>query len=411
MTNRWRKAPLSYRALVETVATTARTISVAAALLTAALVGAPVYAGIVFDPHSTVRALGMGNAFTVLAADDSCLVYNPAGLARVTGINWKIFGIRAGGLSLDKYEALTDLMESSTFVSTIQNNYGENFWATAGVDSAFYMPMLAVGAYQHIDASFLFTNPQATTIQTHFLNDFVYTAGFGLPLGPFFELGANLRYIRRAGTNLDLGPKDLSELNVDALTSRISQWGRGYGADLGANFIIPAGITKLMFGGVWKNVGTTRFKSEMDSEIPIDKNDINLGMALQFNLPLVTVTPAIDFKHVTNSDLQLPRKLNMGIEIDLPLIDIRGGFSEGYYTAGVGVDLGLFQVQAATYGVELGTYPGQLEERRYVAEFSMELGLGNFSASPNAAGASSGGSKGGSNSQSLWGGKRLKQRR
>jgi hypothetical protein len=90
-------------------------------------------------------------------------------------------------------------------------------------------------------------------------------------------------------------------------------------------------------------------------------------------------------------------------------LDIRGGFREGYYTLGAGVNLGLFRVDAATYGVELGDYPGQIEDRRYVVQFSMELGIGNFSAT----GANSSGSgSSGSRSNSLWGGGgHLKQRR
>jgi hypothetical protein len=35
----------------------------------------------------------------------------------------------------------------------------------------------------------------------------------------------------------------------------------------------------------------------------------------------------------------------------------------------------LIHVDAATYGVELGAYPGQQEDRRYMANFSFQLGF------------------------------------
>jgi hypothetical protein len=99
------------------------------------------------------------------------------------------------------------------------------------------------------------------------------------------------------------------------------------------------------------------------------------------------------------------------------LVDIRGGFHEGYYTYGAGVNLGLFLDYAASYGVELGSYPGQIEDRRYVLEFSMELGVGSFGVDGQSGSGAhghhgiSGFSGGSGSSHSIWGSGRLKQRR
>ena len=57
------------------------------------------------------------------------------------------------------------------------------------------------------------------------------------------------------------------------------------------------------------------------------------------------------------------------------MIDARAGLNQGYYTLGVGADLGFLRVDAATYGVELGVYPGQLEDRRYILQISTKLGF------------------------------------
>jgi hypothetical protein len=375
----------------------------------------PAQAVMVFDTNSSVRALGMGNAYTVLAEDSSCLFYNPAGLARASGINLKIFGLHAGGQSLDKYENLQDIQDSTKFAQTLAKLYGTQAWVNAGGETAFYMPMFAAMAYDHLDATLGFENPVYPTINTRVVNDLGYTVGFGIPVGPFFEIGTTLRYVKRSGAEFDFGPSMVANLNTDAIESSITNWGRGYGADLGANIILPAPFFKAIVGAAWKNVGETHYRSEGTTPIPIDKNDVNLGVGFMINLPLISITPSIEVKHITNEDLQIARKINMGVEIGLPLLDIRGGFSEGYYTAGVGVNLGLFRIDAATYGVEMGDYPGQQEDRRYVAEFTMELGLGNFNVSPNSKGAaensaSSGKGSSGS-SKSPWGGRTLKQRR
>jgi len=71
----------------------------------------------------------------------------------------------------------------------------------------------------------------------------------------------------------------------------------------------------------------------------------------------------------------------MGIEFSWPVLDVRGGFHQGYYSLGAGFDLWLMRVDAATYGVELGAYPGQLEDRRYMMQVTFEFGIdpGSFS--------------------------------
>lgn len=361
--------------------------------------------------NSSTRALGMGDAFTALASDDSALFYNPAGLAKVSGLNWKVFSLRAGGSG---YEALTQIQDLNTsdsgFASAVSELYGEHVSLNLGGSSIFTAPMFGFGIYNHADVIIQVDNPVSPEINATAINDYGYVFGFGAPIGPFLQLGLDLKYIKRTGGEIPFGPGSLADLQSDAITQRITGWGVGYGADLGMNLVVPAPFFSATFAAVWRNVGVTRFRSEdPNTELPVEDNDITLGTALLFDFPLVSVAPAIDFRYLNRADLQLMRKINFGLEIGLPLIDIRGGFREGYYTAGVGVNLGLFKVDVATYGVELGEYPGQIEDRRYLLEFAMDLGVGSFSAT----GSSAKGGKGGSSSRSssIWGSRRLKQRR
>lgn len=358
--------------------------------------------------NRSVRALGMGNAFTAVVDDHTALFYNPAGLSRVTGINLRVFGINAGAGGVDNLTKLKDLKSEEKFSETVQELYGEQLYVGAGGGSFVSIPGFAAGVYDHLEASIQISNPVYPTIDTNVINDLGYTAGFGLPIGPFLAAGMNLRYIKRTGARGTYSGATVADLDSEAIVSDTMRWGRGYAADIGANLTIPAPLIKGVLSAVWKNVGETQFKSENGSEVPSEPSEMIVGAAVDFDAGLVSVTPAIDFKYLNRDDLQLARKINFGIEIGLPLLDIRGGFSQGYYTAGAGVNLGLFQVNAATYGVELGEYPGQIEDRRYVIEFSMDLGIGNFSVDPNRK-STSGGSGGGS--RSIWGGRRLKQRR
>ncbi len=362
--------------------------------------------------NSSIRALGMGDAFTAVANDHTSLFYNPAGLAKVRGINWRLFAIGGGGSGVEAYEKVTDIQSDSSddFSEAIGALYGETASVNFSGESVFTMPLFGFGVYNHTMAQLRVNNPVYPALQTTFVNDYGYVMGVGLPLG-LVHWGLDLKYIKRTGADTVFGPSSVADLDSEAITSRLTQWGVGYGADMGASLVIPTPILSATVSAVWKNMGQTHFRSESLSEIPYDDNEINFGTALEIDLPLLTITPAVDVRYLNRSDLQLMRKVNFGIEIDLPLLDIRGGFREGYYTAGVGVDLGLFRVDAATYGVELGAYPGQLEDRRYVVEFAMQLGFGNFSLDGRSPSSAKGGGSGSSGrGRSLFGG-RLKQRR
>ena len=107
---------------------------------------------------------------------------------------------------------------------------------------------------------------------------------------------------------------------------------------------------------------------------------MTLGLAASIEVPGITITPALDYRYINDSSIVLAKKLSFGLEMELPLISVRGGFHQGYYTMGAGLDLGFFRLEAATYGEELGVYAGQQEDRRYLIEFAMELGMDmNFS--------------------------------
>ena len=100
--------------------------------------------------------------------------------------------------------------------------------------------------------------------------------------------------------------------------------------------------------------------------------------------------------------------LGLGLELGLPLLNLRGGMSQGYYTAGAGIDLGMIQADVATWGVELGAYPGQSVDRRYMAQLTIQLGIdfGNLFGGGGSGGGDGSGSGGGGS-----GHKRLKRRR
>jgi hypothetical protein len=363
--------------------------------------------------NSSVRALGMGDAYTALADDDSSLFYNPAGLARVRGLNLKVFDVDAGANGLQEYQKIQNLKsagQGGSYGNEVNSLVGSHLWNGLGAETIFTMPMLGFGVYDHAGATVQIDNPVYPQLHTRVINDYGYVAGIGVPLMPTLLAGVDVKYIKRTGTDTSFGPAALADLQPQDILGNLTGWGTGYGMDLGVTALIPAPLFTASLAAAWKNVGGITFHSANGTQVPSEENNITAGAALKFSTPFLSIAPAVDCVYLNDPTLQLVRKVNFGVEIGLPLVDIRGGFHEGYYTAGVGLNLGLFRVDAATYGVELGDYPGQIEDRRYAVQFTMQFDVGNFSALGDKKSGSSSSSSS-SNSNSIWGGSSLKQRR
>lgn len=358
----------------------------------------------------SARALGMGNALVSQADDINALFYNPAGLAKVRGVNWTVFSLGAGSKNLTDYRDFENLRSDSDFADTVQGLFGKSLWVGAEGKTGIAVPMFAAAIYNNINGSIAVDNPAYPEINTNVINDYGYTAGFGIPVGPFLQVGFVGRRVKRQGGNRTFRGATVADLDPDAIISELEQWGIGYALDSGANLMIPMPLGNLTMSFVWKNMGRTVYRSDNGSDIPSDDNNIILGMGARLHLPGVTITPEIDYTHLNLTNVQLMRKFNMGVEVGLPLLDLRAGFSEGYYSLGAGVSLGPLRVDAATYGVELGEYPGQKEDRRYMLELSLNLDVGEFSVIDDGTDSSSSSTSSGG---SFWGGDggRLKQRR
>jgi hypothetical protein len=130
-------------------------------------------------------------------------------------------------------------------------------------------------------------------------------------------------------------------------------------------------------------MGNTSFEPNSDGALPpqaVQQEQV-IGLGLNYESLFMDIRPAIDFRFLNHSNMQLGKRINLGCEFSWPFIDVRGGFHQGYYTLGASFDLWVFRVDAATYGVELGEYPGQLEDRRYMVQISFDFGIdpGDFS--------------------------------
>ncbi len=335
------------------------------------------------DIGLSVRALGMGNAYTAVVNDGDSIFYNPAGLAKMSGFRWTIMDPALGTNAVDSYQKFLDIAEDSSDVNDIINDlYGEDVTVYSGAKSLMSFGSFAFGAYGLVDGNFLVNNPVYPNIQTDYRVDYGFVAGMGLNLVPkMLDIGLQARRISRQGGRVPVGVSTIATLDSESIQSELNKSGVGYAFDFGATLTFP-GLLKPTIAFSWRDMGNTSFEPTGSNLAPgpIEQEQI-IGVGLNYESLLMDIRPTIDYRFLNNSEMQLGKKINMGIEFSWPIIDIRGGFQQGYYSLGAGFDLWLMRVDAATYGVELGAYPGQLEDRRYMVQISFEFGIdpGSFS--------------------------------
>lgn len=377
-------------------------------------------AGEYYESHVNARAMALGNAFTSLVEDDEALFYNPAGIAKNGGVFWKVADPRGGFSSMDALKQYSNLSDPTLFSTTLQKLYGKPIYMQGGGKTAVSVPFFMAAYYVDIDASIMADNPVSPTLDVSFIKDSGVAFGTGFPIGPFIQYGIALKRITREGSRKSYGPSVIADVaagtsDPDVIFRDLLNKGTGYAMDMGWNFTFPAPVQPT-FSLVWKNIGNTKFTPALGSEAPpTEQQEWILGSSLMVDLGLFHIAPSLDFKHANDTEEQLGKKVHLGVEFGLPLLDLRVGLNQGYLSYGAGIDLGFLQVDAASWGTEVGGYPGQLESRRFMIQASIVLGLdfglgasGSTSAKKAAA---AGGSSGKAGSRTSSWGRKVKQRR
>jgi len=141
----------------------------------------------------------------------------------------------------------------------------------------------------------------------------------------------------------------------------------------------------LTFSLVGRNLaGGNFFKSKLvnkkATEAP-EKMPTVIDLGSQYEITKfgsLIIRTMIDFKNILHPEITFNKSLHAGLEFDFSpsgwfKTQLRGGMNQGYYTAGATLLLGIFNIEAATYGEEVGTATTQLENRIYAAKFGMNF--------------------------------------
>ncbi|MFH2201487.1 MAG: PorV/PorQ family protein [Elusimicrobiota bacterium] len=234
---------------------------------------------------ANARAAALGGAYTSLATDSNALLYNPAGLGRITdheltfmhnshilGITREYFGFaarRGWGLNLN-YLSMRDIPRT-----TVSNPSG------AGLGGAA-------------------------------LTDFAFTVGYGRVVHELLSLGVGVKYIRESVDNTV---------------------GTARAIDLGALYEI-SNVPDLRLGIALQNIGSTTQFERAKENLPLN---IRMGASFDFDLMQRTHTAAFDVTKERSDSVRIA----CGAEFHpVPTVPVRIGFNTRN-DAGPGVTAGV----------------------------------------------------------------------
>lgn len=333
-----------------------------------------------YEFYNGVRQLGMGGVAVATVNDETALMLNPAGLGKLRNSILTVLDpeIEGGG---DYYGTLKshefnffDLFSPQGLLDALNKNKDHHYHFKQQFFPSFVLPNFGLGvlANWNYDAEVVSEDDE---FLFRYRNDFSAIMGFNMRL---FEgrvkLGVTGRYIHRVEVDSEEDPE-----SKDLKLSELADEGTGVAADVGLLLTGPW-LYLPTIGAVLRDVGNTSYtlgggmiyggrpapettKQTVDvgfSITPILANHVRLQIAGEYR----DVMDAYEEKNPI-------RRMHAGMELNFSdHIFFRGGYNQGYWTAGVEIAYLSTQLQLASYGEEIGDKDGpSREDRRYVFKF------------------------------------------
>ncbi|WP_409478005.1 hypothetical protein [Pseudobdellovibrio sp. HCB154] len=323
-----------------------------------------------FQMGQSARSLGMGGTSIAFARGTDAIFNNPAALSKVNGFSLNM--ITFGPAISTNAQDLVDGFDDDFDQSDVDELYGKKVFSEVTGYGGLVVPYVGVGAYSNNTLLMSFNNPSFPTFNVDFTSDYAYVVGGAIPVTDNFSLGVAGRHVKRWQGRADILVSSLIGSNPeDVIEAQLLNKGKGNALDLAALYTFKGPWT-VDLAAVWKDVGDTKFTPTQGDGPDRQENNLIFGAAASKEFGFINWTNAFEYKFIRNTG-NVTKKLHLGTEVSLALIDIRAGYNQGYVSYGLGVDLWFLQVDVAAYTAELGATAGQTPNDRYQASVSLNL--------------------------------------
>lgn len=350
------------------------------------------------------RALGMGNAFISVADDYNALLYNPAGLARLSEGELNLYvGGAMDSKVLKFYNDVNTASKSSDSTTDLANlissNAGNHYYLRApqlggvlvrpkwGIAIIPFDLELDMDIHQNIGPTIDVTAVQDTTIA------FGFATNIRTGHKDKLSIGTTVKGIYRAYYSQAILAPQLA-LNNQIFNKDAAQEGGTLDADVGMMYtpnVSRGGSFHFMraavptFALTVQNVGDYGFPWSAKVLNP-DKNppprlERRVNVGANFEFPSFWVFEprfAIEEHDMLEKNFTPLKGFHAGVELSWKVRSwlqggYRAGYSQGYFAVGASAKLGIFMLEIASWGEEIGTVNVHRENRRYIARASLDF--------------------------------------
>lgn len=347
----------------------------------------------IIRPFQSVRAAGMGNVRYSTGLYEENFFANPARVLNNPTWRFQLPLNLMGEIDTTALENANSLTGSGDTISKISNTTGKNnhiriqymfpgiYIPVKSIKMSFALGMVTsiqadvdIRKSYNIDPTAVADVTPAFTIGRTFLED--DSLGVGLTAKGGFRLSS------AAGFSLLKLVQGAS-----ASPAQSGGAGAGYDFDIGATYIVPYKILDVIeiqpvltinniLGGKFTNIKSKPISALSDPPLPQDRM-LALGASLRYPEVLVfkDTMLALEFTDIGhNKNGSLWRTVHIGAETRIVgFVLPRVGINQGYFCAGLGLDLRLLTLDAATYAEEMSLNPGGLPDRRYAVQVSFQI--------------------------------------
>lgn len=350
-------------------------------LILLALSAEPARAQEFADFYTGVRQLGMGGAYTAVVNDETAILTNPAGLGKVRDYTFTIIDPEIHGsfenTKVAKLDNFTKVFSVQGLLDALNQSKGTHWHAKVQVFPSFIVSNFGIGlhAKYSYDAE---VSEDGTIYRLDYVNDYAAALAYNFRFfGGILKLGVAGRLVNRVEVHEDLDATATS-LELDT----IAREGMGFGSDIGVILTAPV-VLLPSISAVVRDVGgtsytlsdglfhSTEFRPERTSQ------RIDAGVAIfpiLANHVRATLTAEVHDVTTLSEEENKMKRFHAGGELNVAdFFFLRAGANQGYWTAGIELASESFQLQAASYGEELGVGANKKEDRRWVGKFTLRF--------------------------------------
>ena len=333
--------------------------------------------------RESIRARGMGNAFTAAANDEMLLFYNPAALRSVYYNMYEVVGFNT-----TTNENTINLGKSSSGFSTIGSLAGKKIYNEANL-----------GLLSHVNSRFGWSffsnglvdiqvrNPIIPYLETKAYVQTGLAGGMAWSFLDFqLDLGLGVKLVQRSGidTKLHIFDEAIIEFTEDQKTTKLQKKfasKAAFAPDAGVIYhfdsyhnMEPKVALSL------QNIGGLDFEGA--GKVPMT---MNIGVSTESEFNGFDLILAADYRDLADSqgmiskgNIMTERNIKIGVEFGWKklfnghhLISLRAGRNGPYNSVGWSMNLFGFKVDFAKYSEEIGGYAGELEDKRTSLQVSL----------------------------------------